>query len=120
MDLQILPAPIAYVRHLVDVEDDYRAKFDQVRVLAQNTLQVVAAILVSDCLRLGKVSELPTQPAAKRLAVGDFATFISEAAHTLMPQVELSYVPELVQLYGERSKESRQRKDRLQRIVRES
>ena len=31
MDLQILPAPIAYVRYLVDVEDDYRAKFDQVK-----------------------------------------------------------------------------------------
>ena len=117
MDLQILPAPIAYVRHLVDVEDDNRAKFDQVRVLAQNTLQVVAAILVSDCLRLGRVGQLPTQPLAKKLAVGDFATFINETADILMPHVELSYVPELVQLYGERNKETRRRKDRLQRIV---
>ena len=117
MDLQLLPAPIAYVRYLVDVEDDHRAKFDQLRVLSQNTLQVVSAILLSDCLRLGLVGELATQPSAKRLAVGDFATYISEAADRLMTQVEQSYVPELVQLYGERSKEARQRRDRLQRIV---
>ena len=72
---------------------------------------------MSDCLRLGRVSQLSTQPSAKKLAVGDFATFINEAADILMSNVELSYVPELVQLYGERSKETRQRKDRLQRIV---
>ena len=117
MDLHLLPAPIAYVRHLVDVEDDNRAKFDQLRVMAQNTLQVVAAILINDCLRLGLVSELPTQPTTKRLAVGDFATFISEAADALMSRVEHSYVPELVQLYGEKNKETRQRRDRLQLIV---
>ena len=117
MDLQLLPSPIAYVRHLVDVEEDNRAKFDQLRVLSQNTLQVVSAILLSDCMRLGLIGNLATQPSAKRLAVGDFATYISEAAGSLMAQVEHSYVPELVQLYGERSKEGKQRRDRLQRIV---
>ena len=117
MDLQILPAPIAYVRHLVDVEDDYRAKFDQVRVLAQNTLQVVSAILLCDCLRLGLIGELATQPSTKRMAVGDLATYISAAADGLMTQIDHSYVPELVQLYGEKSKEARQRRERMQRIV---
>ena len=117
VDFHLLPAPIAYVRHLVDVEDDNRAKFDQLRVLAQNTLQVMAAILLSDCLRLGLVSDLPTQPRAKRLAVGDFVTSIIEAASLLMSQLELCYVPELVRLYGEKNKVARQRRERLQRIV---
>ncbi len=105
------------MRHLVDVEEDHRAKFDQVRVLAQNTLQVLAAILLSDCLRLGLIGLLPTQPRVKRLAVGDFVTSIIEAAGLLISQLEHSYVPELVQLYGENSKVTRQRRERLQRIV---
>ena len=117
MDLQIMPAPIAYVRHLVDVEDDSRAKFDQLRVLAQNTLQVLSGILLSDCLRLGLVGGLANQPSTKRMAVGDFANYISEAASGLMTQIDHSYVPELVRLYGERTKEARQRRERMQRIV---
>ncbi len=118
VDIHLLPAPIASVRHLVDVEDDHRAKFDQLRVLAQNTLHVLAAILLSDCHRLGLLGQLPTQPRAKRLAVGDFVTYINEAAGVLATRLEVSYVPELVQLYGERTKRSRQRRERLQRIVR--
>ena len=117
MDIHLLPAPIAYVRHLVDVEDDFRAKFDQLRVLAQNTLQVMAAVLLSDCVRLGLTGGLATQPAAKRLAVGDFATYVVEAADQLMPHIDASYIPELVQLYGEKSREARQRRDRLQQMV---
>ena len=117
MDLQILPAPIAYVRHLVDVEDDDRAKFDQLRVLAQNTLQFKAAILVNDCHRLQLVDELPTPIPMKRFAVGDFATMILEAADVLMPRVEDTYVPELVCLYGDQGRGTRQRKTRLERIV---
>ena len=80
MDLHILPAPIAYVRHLVDVEDDDRAKFDQLRVLAQNTLQFMAAILVNDCHRLQLVDQLTTPIPEKRFAVGDFVTIIVEAS----------------------------------------
>ena len=117
MDIHLLPAPIAYVRHLVDVEDDVRAKFDQLRVLAQNTLQVIAAILLSDCGRLGLTGRLPTQPVAKRLAVGDFATHVVEAADQLIPHIEASYIPELVQLYGGNSREARQRRGRLQQMV---
>lgn len=117
MDIHLLPAPIAYVRHLVDVEDDVRAKFDQLRVLAQNTLQVIAAILLSDCGRLGLTDRLPTQPVAKRLAVGDFATHVVEAADQLIPHIEASYIPELVQLYGEKSKATRLRRGRLQQMV---
>ena len=117
MDLQLLPAPIAYVRHLVNVEDDDRAKFDQLRVLAQNMLQLLAAILVNDCLRLKLDDQMATPPIPKRLAVGEFTTFIAEAADALMSQIERSYVPELVHLYGENSKKTRQRSTRLQRIV---
>ena len=117
MDNHLLPGPIAYVRHLVDVEDDVRAKFDQLRVLAQNTLQVIAAILLSDCGRLGFTGRLATQPIAKRLAVGDFATHVVEAADQLLPHIEASYVPELVELYGEKSRQARQRRDRLQQMV---
>ena len=117
MDIHLLPAPISYVRHLVDVEDDVRAKFDQLRVLAQNTLQVIAAILLSDCGRLGLTDRLATQPIAKRLAVGDFATHIAEAADRLIPHIEASFIPELVELYGEKSKQARQRRGRLQQMV---
>ena len=117
MDLQLLPAPIAYVRHLVDVEVDDRAKFDQLRVLAQNTLQLLAAILINDCRRLKLSDQLATPPMSKKLAIGEFATFITEAAHALMPQIEHSYVPELVQLYGGPGKRTRERRTRLQRIV---
>ena len=117
MDLQILPAPIAYVRHLVDVEDDDRAKFDQLRVLAQNTLHFKAAILVNDCHRLQLAEQLPTPIPMKRLAVGDFSTMILEASDVLMPRIKESYVPELVCLYGDQSREATQRKIRLQRIV---
>ena len=53
MDIHLLPAPIAYVRHLVDVEEDERAKFDQWRVLSQNMLQLMAAILINDCFPPG-------------------------------------------------------------------
>ena len=117
MDLDILPAPIAHVRHLVDVEDHDRAKFDQMRVLAQNTLQFIAAILVNDCHRLQLVDQLPTPIPKKRLAVGDFVTIIVEASKVLMPEVEDAYVPELVSLYGGQGRETRQRKTRLERIV---
>ena len=117
MDIHLLPAPIAYVRHLVDVEDDVRAKFDQLRVLAQNTLQVIAAILLSDCGRLGLTDRLATQPITKRLAVGDFATHVVEAADQLIPHIDASYIPELVQLYGEKSKAARLRRGRLQQMV---
>lgn len=117
MDIHLLPAPIAYVRHLVDVEDDVRAKFDQLRVLAQNTLQVIAAILLSDCERLGLSGRLATQPIAKRLAVGDFATHVVEAADQLIPYMEASFIPELVELYGEKSRQARQRRGRLQQMV---
>ena len=53
----------------------------------------------------------------KRLVVGDFATFISEAAAALVSKVEQSYVPELVKQYGENGKDTRQRRTRLERIV---
>ena len=117
MDIHLLPAPIAYVRHLVDVAEDERAKFDQWRVLAQNMLQLMAAILINDCVRLSLIDRLATPPLEKRLVVGDFATFINEAAEALMSKVGLSYVPELVQQYGESSKDTRQRRSRLERIV---
>ena len=87
MDLHTLPAPIAYVRHLVDVEDDNRAKFDQLRVLAQNTLQFMAAILANDCHRLELVAQLATPIPTKRLAVGDFVTIVVEAAAALMQEI---------------------------------
>ena len=117
MDIQLLPAPIAYVRHLVDVEEDDRAKFDQWRVLAQNMLQLMAAILINDCFRLNLIEHLATPPLGKRLVIGDFIAFIIEAAAALVPQMESSYVPELVQQYGENGKETRQRRTRLERIV---
>lgn len=117
MDIHLLPAPISYVRHLVDVEDDVRAKFDQLRVLAQNTVQVIAAVLLSDCERLGLTAGLATQPMAKKLAVGDFVTHVVEAADQLVAKIDASYVPELVQLYGENNREVRQRRERLQQLV---
>ena len=117
MDIQLLPAPIAYVRHLVDVEEDDRAKFDQWRVLAQNTLQLMAAILVNDCLRLNMIDHLANPPLEKKLVVGDFVTFIIEAAGALFRKIESSYVPELVQQYGANGKETRNRRTRLERIV---
>ena len=115
--MHLLPAPIAYVRHLVDVEDDFRAKFDQLRVLAQNTVQVMAAILLSDCERLGLTAGLATQPMAKKFAVGDFVTHVVEAADQLVTKIDASYVPELVQLYGENNREVRKRRERLQQMV---
>ena len=117
MDLHTLPAPIAYVRHLVDVEDDNRAKFDQLRVLAQNTLQFMAAILMNDCHRLELVEQLSTPIPKKRLAVGDFVTIVVEASEVLMPKIDDSYVPELVKLYGDQGKITRNRRTRLERIV---
>ena len=117
MDLHLLPAPIAYVRHLVDVEYDDRAKFDQLRVLAQNMLQLMAAILINDCLRMKLTNALATPPMQKKLAAGDFATFVSQAAGALISHVEQSYVPELVRLYGEPGKSTRQRRTRIMRIV---
>ena len=105
------------MRHLVDVEEDDRAKFDQWRVLAQNMLQFMAAILINDCFRLSLIEHLSTPPLEKRLVIGDFTTFIIEAAAALVPQMESSYVPELVQQYGENGKEARQRRTRLERIV---
>ncbi len=117
MELHILPAPIAYVRHLVDVEDDERAKFDQLRVLAQNTLQFMASILVNDCHRLGLIDHLPTPIPRKKLVVGDFFTLIVEASNALMPVADNAYVPQLVRLYGDLGKAIRQRKTRLQRVV---
>ena len=86
MDIQLLPAPIAYVRHLVDVEEDDRAKFDQWRVLAQNMLQLMAAILINDCFRLNLIEHLATPPLGKRLVIGDFTAFIIEAAAALVPK----------------------------------
>ena len=117
MDLERLPAPIAYVRHLVDVEYDDRAKFDQLRVLAQNMLQLMASILINDCLRLNLVGKLATPPTQKKLVAGDFATIIGESASALISTEELTYVPELVRLYGQSGKATRQRKARLYRIV---
>ena len=101
----------------MDVEDDARAKFDQWRVLAQNMLQLLAGILINDCLRLSLAEGLPTPLREKKLVVGDFATVINEAAPALMPRAADSYVPELVHLYGAANKETKRRRSRLQRIV---
>ena len=51
------------------------------------------------------------------MAIGDFATHVVEAADQLIPHIEASYVPELVQLYGEKSKAARLRRGRLQQMV---
>ena len=86
-------------------------------MLAQNTVQVIAAVLLGDCERLGLTAGLSTQPMAKKLAVGDFVTHVVEAADQLVAKIDASYVPELVQLYGENNRAVRQRRERLQQIV---
>ena len=101
----------------MDVEHDNRAKFDQLRVLAQNMLQLMASILINDCLRLQLTDQLVTSPSQEKLIVGDLARLIGEAAAALMSNESVSYVPELVRLYGEQSKIARRRKEQLQRIV---
>ena len=80
-------------------------------------LQLMAAIVINDCLRLDLIDSLSTPPLQKKLAAGDFATFIWEAAGALNSEVERSYVPELVRLYGDSGKATRQRRSRLARII---
>lgn len=108
----VLPSPIAYGRHLVDTVIDHRAKIDQIRVLVQNTFQLLTAILVCDCVEKGIAEDLPSLPSEKRFSLGDFVTLTYEASEALSPYGDKCYVPELVKLYGASNQETRTRKER--------
>jgi len=117
MNYAVLPSPIAYGRHLVDTVVDQRAKIDQIRVLVQNTFELVAAILVCDCDNKGIARSLPSLPSDKRLSFGDFVTLTCEASEALLPHGDDCYVPELARLYGASDQETRTRRDRGQRFA---
>lgn len=117
MSYIVLPSPIAYGRHLVDTVIDERAKTDQIRVLVQNTFQLLAAILVCDCAEKGIAKDLPSLPSEKRFSFGDFVSITCEASQVLLPYGGKCYVPELAKLYGASNEQTRIRKERGHRFA---
>lgn len=113
----LLPSPIAYCRHLVDTEDNPREKIDQFRVLVQNTYQLLAGILISDCQTKGFTKRIPRLPTRKKLAIGDLVTLVNQASIALIAVVDECFVPQLVELYGLNSREARERRQRGQYFV---